>query len=148
MLIACLSKSYVVEPASLLRRNGRRARRCVCSNEPKRAARLTAAAEDLAADTLVADAVVAQWPPISAAAPAQSPDVPAEAAGDPTNESPNAVPDRHGAAQGAPGEPEPAEATAGVEVDATDPHPGADDVRFGCRRLTKYRAAIDRKSVV
>ena len=144
MPIACLycATSYFVEPTSLLQRNGRRVRRCVCRNGQKRVAWLTAAAEDLAPETLVANAVVAQWPPNSAAAPAQSPDAPAEAAGDPTNEAPDAGPVGQAAAQGAPGEPEPAEATAGVGLDATDPHPGADDVRFGCRRLTRDRAAV------
>jgi hypothetical protein len=114
MLIAFPSCAtwYFVEPASL-QPNGRRARRrCLCRNEPSRAKRLMAAAEALAPDALVGDALVTQWRSNSTAAPAKSPEVRAEVvAAEPNN-------DAQEAAEKAPGEPEPAEATAAVDLDA------------------------------
>jgi predicted Zn finger-like uncharacterized protein len=98
MLIACApcATSYFVEPTSP-QRNGRRVRcSSVWRNESSRAAR---AAETLAPDALVPEALVVQWPPNSRAAPAQSPEVPAEVA----------------AVNEAPGELKPAEAAAAIE---------------------------------
>jgi hypothetical protein len=109
MLIACAPRatSYFVEPASL-QRNGRRVRcSSVWRNESSRAAR---AAETLAPDALVPEALVVQWPPNSRAAPAQSPEVNAEVA------AANDAPDAPAAAEGAPSELKPAEeATAAIE---------------------------------
>jgi hypothetical protein len=82
MLIACPSRarSYFVEPASL-QPDGRRVHsRSVWRNEPSRVAELMAAAEGLAPDTLVPDALVAQWPPSSPAGPIQTPRAHAEVA--------------------------------------------------------------------